>query len=249
MARTLGEILKQRLAEKPDNTGGGMQDMGAQTQKLLQAKTGKQVATGAGPAASSLGEQQAVTQTGQQLGQVQARGQLIGTQQQQTAEAQQQSFDIQSRQQEQKKRAFKQQADQQISGLVADFQRQKEEGRYREAAADVEQAGFLARLSTDQYVNELQKQGQINRLEDMASFREQFNESLYEGMEELLQKDLSFKSMINADQREFEKGLANMNLDAALNIIKLNAKTASQQAQWNAFAQMLGAGVKAAGSQ
>ena len=250
MAKTLNEVIQSRLGQKPNQAvlGAGMQDTGAQTQKLLQAKSGKQVA-GSGPAASSLAEQQAVTQTGQQLEGVQRRGQLVGLQQQQTGEAQEQAADIQAKKLEQQKQQFRQQSDRKMSELESDKQQALEELDYKKSASATEQMGILNRLSSDKYTNQLQTEGAKRRLDDQGEFQISLQDSIYADMENLLKENLEFKSLINADDREFQKELQQMDINTAMAIMRSQIRNAENTRMWSSIAEIGGVGTEALGKE
>lgn len=247
MAKTLNEVIQSRLSQQPNQAGlgAGMQDAGAQTQNLLRAKAGKQVA-GSGPAASSLAEQQAVTQTGQQLEGVQRRGQLVSTQQKQTGEAQEQAADIQSKQLEQKKGQFREQLGRKKQELSADRSRAIEELDYKKSAAATEQMGILSRLSADKYINQLQTESGRRRLDDSVEFKTALQESMYEEMEDLLASDIEFKQMLGADDREFQKELQEMDINAAMAVIRSQIRGRENERIWEAISGLAGAGAQAA---
>ena len=246
MAKTLNEVIQQRLSQQPNQAGlgAGMQDTGAQTQRLLQAKSGKQVA-GSGPAASSLAEQQAVTQTGQQLEGVQRRGQLVGLQQKQTGEAQEQAADVKGQQLEQKQQQFRQQLGRKKEELGAERNRAVEELDFKKSAAATEQMGILSRLSADKYVNQLQTEGAKRRLDDSNEFKLAMQETIYDDMKELIESDLDFKKMLGADDREFQKELQEMDINAAMAVIRSQIRGRENERMWEAISGLAGAGAEA----
>lgn len=241
------QVIQDRLSEKPDQgaLGAGPQDQGAQIQKLLQAKKGKQV-SGTGPRASSLAEQQAVTQTGQALGQIQQAGQIKGLQQQQQAEAQDQAADIQADRLQLARDRFKQESANKIENVLADFNRAKQEQNFKETAAAAEQAGILGRLSADKYVNELQLEGSRARLDDQLSFKEQMQKVIYDDMQDLYKDNLQFQTLMNADQREFNEEIAQMDIETAMRIVEQDIKAAQQTAMYSGISEMVSGGLSAA---
>ena len=244
MAKTLMEAIQKRLKTTP-----GKQDLGLgatqQVQDIQRAKTGKAVGGETGPRTSALGEKQQAQLSQQALGQVAGQGQLQGLQQQQQGEAQQQAFDIAGRQLQERRMGMKERADREISTLQADYNRAVEEGDFQRAQASAEQASFLARLSNDKYINELQMEGARRRLDDNISFKKAFQEAQYSDMQDFLEDDLAFKTLMDADQRDFKEMISQMSVEDAMNIMNAQMAAGQQKQKWEGISKIASGGIAA----
>lgn len=81
-----------------------------------------------------------------------------------------------------------------------------------------EQVGFLTRMTSKKYVDELQAAGKRKRIDTAAGFKNAVLETTFQDMEDLLKSDLQFRRALGADDREFKKYMANMDLNMALNM-------------------------------
>ena len=232
------------------NTAAPQAGMTGDTQKLaglLRAKSGK---AGVGPslAGSLQQEQAAVAETNQGLQQVnqaaniQAAGQAqqsAGMQQQQNQ--QMQSID-QSRQFNTKQTEMK--TNQILQGL--------EEGRTKldtaQFKAGLEQVGQGLRLQNKQYVDNLQREGSRARLDNELQFKEQLQRATFDDNQMLLNKNLKGKSILNANDREFNEGLAQMGVQDAYMFFRDAQKDARTQAQYAGAGALATAGIGAYGS-
>lgn len=241
------EVIQQRLGQARSPS----QDLGLgateQVQAIQQARTGK-AAQETGPAISALGERQAAQQAQQALGQVAQQGRLLGQQQQQQAQAQQQAADIQARQLEEQRAAFRQDAQERISNLEINYRQALEEGDFQQAQAAADQASTLARLGTSQYVNDIQMEGRKNRLETDINFKKAFRDQQYADMQQFLDSDLEFKELINADQREFQEKLNNLDVIAAMDIMNAQMAGESQRAKYEGLSRIVSGGIAAGAS-
>lgn len=245
MADSLMDTIKKRLGEQQPAQDLGI-GTGAATQQLLQAKSGKAVAGNTGPAASSLGEQQAAQAGQQALGQVQQEGQIKGLQQQQQGEEQLQAADINQQQLQQKTQGFRQAADRQFDSLMQERSLANKELDFSKRKSVDEQIGFLERLGNDKYVTQLQQAGQKARLDDTLSFKTQLQQDYYSGMEDLLESNIMFKGILDANDRQFDQKLAAMDIDTAMAVLSGNIKAANTGAIWSGAAGAISGGIAAA---
>lgn len=242
MAKTLMEVVQQRLRQpEPGQTGLGA---GQQVQQIQRAKTGKALQQ-VGPRASALGERQAAQLGQQALGQIAQQGQLQGLQQQQQAEEQAQAAQIQQSQLAEQREAFREQADKQLGTIEANFRRAQQEGDVREQLASAEQASRLARLDNDKYITQLQQEGARARLDDANEFRTQIQQSQYDNMLQWLDEDLDFRSLLAADQREFEEQLAKMDIQTAMNIMNAQIAAGAQRAMYSGMGSVASGAIRA----
>lgn len=215
-------------------------------QSLINAKSGKANTTGEGPRISNIGEQQANAQA--------AAGVQQQLQQQQVG-AQKQAGQIQ--QQDQDQAAKTRTLSEETSKAMDDYlnQTQSTLDQYVQGTrqldmnkdkAKLEQMGIVMRMANDNYVSNLQREGARARLNNDAAFNDALNRSVFADEEDLMQNDLQFRSMLNADDRSFNEGLANINLDFAVQMANSNNRAAANQQMWTGIGSLAGAGVKGA---
>ena len=203
--------------------------IGGTTQALRnvqQAATGR--AREAGPIQEDVIQEQVALQEaeqGQRVLQEQARQMQAGAQLQQAEQTQQLKFNLEEMDEKQVN------ASQELMNrsllLLQDF----EQGRARldlgKDKAKMEQALFGMRLSNKKYTDQLEIQGRKRRLDNAVQFKEALTEALFKEERDLLQLDISFKRALAGEDRDFEKLLANMDLETALRL----ASTESEATQ------------------
>jgi hypothetical protein len=223
-----------------------IQDTTSQLSTLLRAKSGKAVG-GPATALSTQQEQAALAQTAQAMQPVQQAAQI-----QQTAQ-QQQARDIQQKTvQQQAEIAQSRQANKMQSQLRTDQLLQElEQGRGKLDAAkyqaNLEQIGQNLRLSNQQYIDNLQREGNKARLNDQSQFLEQLNKSIFEDNKLLLEKQLGDKSIISANDREFKIAMERMGNQMAWNIFQNELKAEQERQTATAVGGLVTAGVGAYG--
>lgn len=226
----------------------GQTDETQKLQGLLRAKSGKDVGGGS-VAASSLGEQSAVSQANQQLqSQVvpQAQIQQQGLEQQQAQQNQQ--AEIQGQQIGQQRRANTLQNKVQTEQILNDLERSKGQIDLQSQKAKVDQVAQNLRLSTQQYVDNLQREGSRKRLDNSASFQEELNKSILGDQQDLLQKQLGNRDVLQASDRDFKKAMNNMQLSDARNLFQKNMKQQKQRALYSTIGAATSAGIGAYGT-
>lgn len=246
MATNLLDTLRQNrqaLTQPP-----GMTDESRRVATLLRAKSGREVG---GPeiGASSLAEQQAVTQAQQQM-QEQVVPQAVLQEQQQglAAETEAQQTAAQRQALEQSRRFDNIQTRIQTDRIL----RELEEGRGRlDLAAEraaTQQAAFNLRMQNQQYVARLQQAGAAARLADEASFREQLSRDILGENQKLLQKNLEGRAILDVNEREFRKSLAEMGAGDAYSMFREDLDAARQRGLITGVVGMGTAGLGAAGT-
>lgn len=222
-----------------------LEDTTSQLATLLRAKSGKAVEEPT-TALSTQQEQAAVAQaaTGMQPIQQAAQIQQIG-QQQQAREVEQKS------QQQQAEIAQARQANQMQTQLRTDQLLQElEQGRGKidlaKYQANLEQVGQNLRLSNQQYIDNLQREGARARLNDSLQFSEQLARSTLSANKDLLEKQLGNKSILATNDREFAKKLSEMGISNAWQMFNNEMKAEKERAQIGAIGSVLIAGVSAA---
>lgn len=221
-------------------------DSTQQAQGLLRAKLGKAGAPGeAAPQQSNIGEQLANQTSNLGLQNIAQQGKVNA---EQLAQSQQ---DVVQRGQEQQAQTNQQFADaqskfgQQAQSILDNLAANKTTMGANEQAAAMDQAGFLIRGQNQNYVQELQRQGQLNRLADDQSFKEQLQQSVFADQTDLLKNDVAFKTMMDSSDRQFNQALQNMSDDFAIKMADKAMKTAAAQARFSGIAGLAGAGIQA----
>ena len=213
----------------PEQTGAGLGQT-SQLQTLLRAKTGKAAQPSSGPGISSLQEKSATRQAQLGADQLQQQGQMassqLGAQQQDITQRQ----DIQKQQVAEQQKGIQQSYEQNATQLLNQLSRAGRELGTQKNVANLEQAGFNLRLSNEQYVANLKQAGAKARLDDGFSFKEQITREIFEDQTDLLKDSYAFENMIRADDRTFQKELANMDINYALDLAKNAQKAESTQA-------------------
>ncbi len=226
----------------------GVTDESQKLQTLLRAKSGK--AVGGGPVASSnLAEQSAVAQTNQQLQQQVAPAAAI-----QSAAQQQQSSEIQ--QQEQLQRADIAQSRRfddaqtriRTEQTLRDLERGKGTIDERTKDAQVEQVAANLRLQNKQYTDTLNREGQMARLNDDSAFQKEALRAAMENKLDIVSRTIDTNTLLNANDREFEKKLASMNVNDAWSIFNADRAAAKQQGMWSGAGALAKAGIEAYGN-
>lgn len=239
------DTIRSNSQKQPEQ---GMTDETQRLQGLLRAKSGKALGGSAvGP--SSLGEQQAVTNTNQTIqNQVQPQAAI------QNAQQDQQSSQIQ--QQEGQQRADISLANKfdniqnkvRTSQLLNDLQRDRDTLDMRKDAARLEQVASSLRLQDKKYVDNLQREGGKRRLDNSLEFNQALTQSIFDDNQDILQKNMDGQSILNANDREFRKSLAQMGADDAYGMFREQQKAAQQQQMWQSLGALTTAGIGAYGT-
>lgn len=246
MAKSLLDTIRGNLAGTKSTAPALGQT--EQVRGLIQAKSGKQTTPTSTPRQSGMKERMAAQQArlgGQQL---QEQGKM------QAAQLGEQQADITQRGQqqeqatEQSKQEMKQRADRQIFNTLQDFSRGMRTLENREDIAAMEQVGFLARLENRQYIDNLQKAGRQNRLTDSLSFKEEAAKQMFANHERIVENDLAFQALIQANDRDFQMEVATIDLNAAMELANIAAKDAATQQAMSGVSSLIEGGAKAYGS-
>lgn len=114
--------------------------------------------------------------------------------------------------------------------------------------AKLEQLGQNMRLANGKYLQTLQQEAARSQLLDDARFDEEMKRTIFADEAELLQGDLEFRALINADAREFNEMLANMDLETAIAIANAENREANQRGMWEGVSSVASGAVGAIGS-
>jgi hypothetical protein len=242
MANLLDTIRQNSQPQKV-----GVTDESNKLQTLLRAKSGKSVG-GSGIAASNLGEQQAVVDTNTQLqSQVAPAAELQNQSLAGQQQGQQQQEQIQTAEIEQGRKFDTIQSRLKTEATLSEFERNKGQIDLNRDRARVEQLGQQIRLQDKKYTDNLQREGQKSRLDDELEFRKQLTKSTLGDSQEILEKGLKGKSVLDANDREFSKSLAQMGIDDAWSMFRSQQRADQQRALYTGIASVTGAGVGAYG--
>lgn len=247
MAGTLLDAIQGNL-QNSTPAGGGVADDTAKAQQLLAAKSGKAGAGGpqsAVPATSNLGEQSAASQTRAGLQQMDTQGKIAasGVQQQQAGITQEAS--IQEKQAASERATLQSQYNNQANQILGNLERGKNTLSADEQKAGLEQAGFYTRLSNDQYVTELNNEGDRKRIDDSSNFKTELAKSTFSDQQSLFKDEADYKVLAQMTQDQFRQAMSNMDIDFAINMAKSEADAANRAGMASGAGTVIGAGAQA----
>jgi hypothetical protein len=203
----------------------------SQSQKLLQAKSGKAVAPGSTPRQSNVQEQQA-QQNALLQGQALAQQIQLGQQAIQ-AQATQQAEAIKVQSQEQDFQAQKLETDylrSEDAALDQYLQGQKKLDLSKDKAK-FEQMGFQMRMADSKYIDTLTREAKRSQLDNEVKFKEEMARTVFAEELEMFHDNLDFRNSMFSDKQEFLEQMGQMDLDYALQM----GAFANQQAAANSL--------------
>lgn len=217
------------------------QQLGAQDQvtALSRATGGKAVGSGTTPQASQQGVALAAQQTQQQQRQLQRQQQDTAAQLGQAEKVQQQAMQLKTQEMSQRQVQAKEEAYQKLDTMLTDISRKWDQLRLDKNKSQVEQAGFLMRLNSEKYTTRLEIEGRKNRLTEKVAFQEALQRAIFAEERQLFESNLQFKSLLNAEKREFDAQLAEMDLYQALEIADIETQSKNEQAKWSAIGKIV----------
>lgn len=95
------------------------------------------------------------------------------------------------------------------------------------AAANLEQTAHVLAMSDQKYVDELKRVGTELRLQDELAFKREASSLAMQKNLEILEESFDMERLINADRREFQRAMANIDINTALQLADQAAKEAS----------------------
>lgn len=236
----LMEILKSSQSAQQASPQLGETE---QISKLVGAKSGKAAPVGSGPRQSSLASAVANNVS---RGQIQEQQQQAGLVQEQQVT---QLNDINQRGQQQqtefseKNKQLKNQFDTRMGQMLDNYAM---EGRKLDTTRDIEnmeQVGFNIRLNNDQYVNKLKQEGQKARLDNDISFKTQLMMNAFADTETVLKDNIMFKTIMDADSREFEKQLSAIDANIAMGLMRKEMEAQQAGDMWAGLGGVAKAGL------
>jgi hypothetical protein len=208
-----------------------------QAKELQAAKAGKQGIVETGPGATNLSEQ--VAKQGGEAGLLKLAGQQelqqIGTRQKEAA-LEQQSVQ-QTKEIEQQKNFLAKQTqrdhDAIYNRLLIDGAKLGDE----EYAAKIEQLSFYNAQFAAKYQDDLAREGALRRLDNAQQARVALQYAVFSDNIDLIQKDKEFRAMLSADQRTFERKMAEIDGSRALQIALNTMKNDAAQKSWASMSE------------
>jgi len=217
-----------------------------QSQKMAQASTGKAESGLPGAAISNIAEQVAVDQTAQQQAEVQQQANLAERAQQTEEEQQYMQLQDQELDYRFKGMQVKQEFNSQLSKLIQDFKEKGDSLDIDKSKAAAEQIGTLMRLQDDKYINNLKMEGSKRRLNNLKAFKDAAMESQFESQLGLLNDDFELKSLLRAEDREFNVKLERMGLQQAMDILDAEIQGNKDAMMWRGIGSLVEAGIQGA---
>ncbi len=228
MATNLMDTIQQKLAN-PQPVQGSLPQMGQgqDIATLIKARSGKAQQAGAAPAMSNVAEQVAANQVRTAQAQVGAEGKI------QAAQQQEQAADISQREQQSEKQFQEQRIDQKqqlrqkTDAILNEYMLGNKKIRNMQDIENLEQVGFGIRLNNEQYINQLQNEGNRARLDDMSQFRYQAAQDAWGFKNDQAMDQRAFDSMMGLSDREFAERLAEYDAQDIISELEYQSKTAS----------------------
>lgn len=227
---TLLDLLQQKLQ------GPSLDAASGQAAGITAAKSGKD--TGAGvpgapagtagaPAASNLGAAQTAAQT-TAAGQVQ---QVAGQQTAQALQTQQTGI-IEKGQQAQAQTTqqlsnVQQDAANRASTILANLQQGQEKLSADQFREQSETAAFNIRLSSQEYVSNLQRAGQQSLLQNENNFQEEYYKSVFADSTGTLISQTALKQIADSTDRQFQQQLATIDINFAIKLATMSRTQAN----------------------
>lgn len=243
---TLGQLQNQAKGSIADAAQPGISFAPSgleQTQQMAQASTGKAAAEGTGVAVSNIGEQVATQEAAKQQQQLATQASAMESEQQQ--KEQEQYMQLHDQELEIRNQALnvKQQFNSRLSQVLAEFKDKGDELDIEKQKAQVDQITQMTRLLDDKYVNSLKINGAKSRLADKKAFAEAALDAAFDNQLSLLNDDFEAKSLLKANDREFQIKLANMGYDSAINIVNAEIEAGKEAMQWRAVGSAIETGI------
>lgn len=228
----------------------GVTDQSSQLSGLLRAKSGKDAsATGGDVAASNLGEQQAVAQTNNTMrNQVAPAAQTQQAGLDQASQGQQQQLGQAKAQIAQTNKFNTAQSQIQTNSILQNFEQQKGQLSLDQDKAAANQVATNLRMQNNKYMDQLQLEGQKNRLDDSNQFRTHLQQSVLGDNQTLLQSKLGDQSILDASNRDFQRAMGTMDVGFAYEVFNNAAAGAKQAAVYGGAGALATAGIAGAGA-
>lgn len=246
MANLLDTIRQnsQAIAGQPAANTDQTQQVG----NLLRAKSGT-AATGGDFAGSNLGEQQAVSQTQNTLQNViQPQNQVTQAGLAQQSAAQTQQANIQKGQIAQANRANTIQTQLQTNSILQQYEQGKGQLNLDENTAAANQVATNLRLQNQKYVDQLNNAAAKDRIDSGNNFKIALEQSILGDNTQLLQTKLGNQSILDANNTDFQRAMADMDAGFAEQLLSNQLAGARQAAIYGGAGAVVTGGIAGAGA-
>lgn len=241
MALTLKDQMLGAQSNQPD-MGGNLQSIKAK----MQALSGKAGGGGLGAPAQSNVQEASQLALGQAQGQQLAQqGQIAQTQLEQGAAQQQQQFEGQQQQLSEAALDFQHKQSLQTNELLAnlDEARLKEGDRQETAKLELVKQGL--RLQNDKYISRLNREAEVARLKDYYGQKEAIEKAVWGENFKTVVASLGWEESLADDDRAWREKIANIDLDSALALSRMEIQSAQTQAMASAASSAISTGIGA----
>lgn len=139
----------------------------------------------------------------------------------------------------QQSRAEKQKYEMKATSILDNLDAQMGKLSQAERMDQMEVAGSYLRLQDEKYRYEIADVGRRKRLDNATNFDLELKKAVFDDEADLLQNNIEFSNMMNMDDREFKKSLANMDITMASQLATSQAKSASEVGMYSAGGTMV----------
>lgn len=164
-------------------------------------------------------------------------GTLAGQEQMQTVEldaAKQRKLRSINSQAESQLRALAAQGRMDADDIFADFKRSNQELEFRQDAAQLEQLGTLLALQDRKYIDELNRIGEKRKLYDRSNWEKEKARVIYGETLDSLMRDLNFQRGEDVSNRDYQRQLAQIDIDTAISMAEAAMRDEATRAMWEA---------------
>lgn len=239
------DALKGTMSAMAPAPSGGV-EQNESLQNLMRAKSGRSLSTSSTPRASALGSASAAAQVTDAAKQQASTGAVAAEQVTQAQDQQAVENKAATQQVDDARLDTDQKFADQAASMMQEFKQAGATLDLERDAAKVEQLGFLTRLGSEQYVNQLETEGARARLDDKLAFDLALAHDIFDDEIEVLGQKLNFADMINQDENKWREQLARIDLDTAMAVAAIDAKSANTQAVYTGVGGMVSAGAQGA---
>ena len=134
----------------------------------------------------------------------------------------------------QQSRAEKQKYEMKATSILDNLEAQRGKLSQVEMMDQMEVAGSYLRLQDEKYRYDIADVGRRKRLDNANNFDLELKKAVFDDESELLQGNIDFSNMLNMEDREFKKELANMDITMASQLATSQAKSASEVGMYSA---------------
>lgn len=218
---SLLDIIKQNQQKQsalPGTTAGIQPQAGLMQNLAAQSGKANLQGTGTGPKMSSISQQLANQQTGQQLGQVKQQEQMAGLDTQQDQAQQQQQVQQQTNQLNLRQQGLTQDYNNKLSSLTQDLEQNRSKMGQEEYQQKLQEAYQAAALSNKKYISDLNQAGAKLRLNNASNFKLSSAQAAADSLMGQTLKEQEYERIFNSNARSFAEMMNNFTIDEARKI-------------------------------